>query len=175
MQLPLLPPKLHRLLASDPDLQPVVAKAREIAALEALCRGFLPPVLASQVRAVIPKDRGLVVVAAHSAAAAKLKLLSESLSEFLMRQGWKVNSVSIRVQPIRAESEVCATHKKIALSPSGLAALESLCKRLADSPAREALRALIRHQGEARELREPTPSGRAGRSRPPARPPRARS
>ena len=43
-------PRIETLLSTDSEMQPVVAKAREINALASLCNEFLPPELAAQVR-----------------------------------------------------------------------------------------------------------------------------
>jgi len=83
-------PKLDRLLAAEADLQPLVTKAREIRALARLVDGFLPPDLARQVKAANLRDGKLVLLAATSAAAAKLRLLSGPLSGFLLKQRWQV-------------------------------------------------------------------------------------
>ena len=66
--------KIGRFLSTDDDLQPVVAKALEIRALAELCTDFLPPELAADVQAANLKDGKLVLLASHSAAAAKHEL-----------------------------------------------------------------------------------------------------
>lgn len=140
------PSKVGRLLASDPGLQPVVAKAREIGALSKLCFDFLPSELARLVRAVSLRDRQLVLLAASPAAAAKLKLLSEALRKYLSEQRAEVNSVSVRVQPAGGTVQDVTPRRAAALSPSALADLQKLHDRLPDSPARRALKALLDHQ-----------------------------
>ena len=168
------PTALHRFLSADGELQPVVAKARDIGALARLCKGFLPADLASQVLAVIPKERGLVLLAAHSAAAAKLRLLAGRLGNLLANQGWKVNSVSVRVQPKRPRPADQAVQQKKALSPSGLADLARLRDRVGESPFRAALDALLRHHAGGPGA-PPKPSAGPGPRRRPAHPRRARS
>jgi len=76
-------PNIDRILSADDNLQPVVEKARAIRELSRLCNAFLPPELARQAQAANFKDGKLVILAANSAAAAKLKLLAESLGVFL--------------------------------------------------------------------------------------------
>jgi len=68
-------PRLERILSAEPELQPLLAKARELRVLTALVQRFLPADLASQVRVVNLRDGELVLEAAHSAASAKLRLL----------------------------------------------------------------------------------------------------
>ena len=140
------PSKVGRLLASDASLQPVVEKARQINALSKLCFDFLPPGLARLVRAVNLKDRQLVLLAASPAAAAKLKLLSETLLTYVTQQGAQVNSVSVRVQPGAGPENVAAGRQPRQLSGSALAALQALHLKLPDSPARKALKTLLDHQ-----------------------------
>ena len=140
------PTKVGRLLAADPGLQPVVAKALEIAALSRLCVDFLPSELARRIRAVNLKDGRFVLLAATPAAAAKLKLLSESLGKFLSEQGAKVNSVSVRVQPETGPVEEATERVHPQLSAAGISALRELYRKLPDSPARRALKTLLDHQ-----------------------------
>jgi hypothetical protein len=139
------PTKVGRLLDADPGMQPVVAKARELAALSRLCLDFLPVELARRIRAVNLKDGRLVLLAATPAAAAKLKLLSESLGKRLSEQGAKVNSVSVRVQPENAPVEEVTPKPKKGLSRNAENALKELYQRLPDSPARRALKTLLDH------------------------------
>ena len=131
--------KLGSVLASDAGLQPVVAKARELGALSKLCFDFLPPGLARLVRAVNYKDCRLILLAASPAAAAKLKLLSGALRNFLLEEGAKVNSVSVRVQPAAIEEATPPPRRKTRLPQGALEALQALYLRLPDSPARAAL------------------------------------
>ena len=140
------PYKVGRLLASDASLQPVVEKARQISALSKLCFDFLPPGLARLVRAVNVKDRQLVLLAASPAAAAKLKLLSETLRQHLLEQRAQVNSVLVRVQPGAGNVPEVTFRAPRRLSQRALHELQDLHKKLPDSPARRALKTLLDHQ-----------------------------
>ena len=142
------PPKIDRYLSADDRLQPVVAKAREIGALAKLCADFLPSALSAQVQAANIRDGELVLLAANPAAAAKLKMLADSLRKFLLRQGSKVSLVSVRVQPNRSRNPPQPAPKRVTLTAAGIAELSELYAKLAaDSPARKALGALLQHQG----------------------------
>lgn len=164
-------PKIDRYLSIDDHLRPVVAKAQEIGALAKLCTEFLPPGLSTQVQAANLRDGDLVLLAANPAAAAKLKMLADSLRKFLLRQGSKVSSVSVRVQPNRSHNLAQPHAKTSTLTAAGIAELSALYGRLEEgSPARKALATLLAHQGV-----KPPPanapqraaggSGRAGRGR----------
>jgi hypothetical protein len=153
-------PKVGRLLAADAGLEPVIAKALEINALSKLCIAYLPPELGRLIRAANLKDGQLVILAATSAAAAKLKLVSGGLLQHLSEQRAKVNGVSVRVQPTLAEDSDVALHKTtISLSPASVAALQALHHELRDSPARAALQALLARYAPAAAAATPSPAG----------------
>ena len=142
-------PKIDRILSADGELQPVLAKARDLRALGGLVDGFFPPDLARQVRVANIREGELVIAAANPAAAAKVRLLAPSLSRYLATQRWQVNSVSARVQPTPPSSQVPQgkREKTVQLSTSGLESLRVLHARMAESPARRALGDLIAHHG----------------------------
>ncbi len=135
--------KINRYLAAEGDFQPVMQKAREIEALTTLLEGFLPPELAPLARVANFKEGKLVIHAANGPAAAKLKLLSESLGVYLTKQRTQVNSVSVRVQPGGAGTPVIAPQKNARMSAAALQELSALYTRLRDSEFRKALKILL--------------------------------
>jgi hypothetical protein len=139
--------KLDRILLAESELQPLMTKTRDLRALAILADSFFPPELTREVRLANFRDGELVLVAASAAAAAKLRLLGPSLSSYLQKQRWQVNSVSIRVQPNRSRGESAATRKKAYLSTHTLDSLRSLYEGMTASPAREALGKLLARQG----------------------------
>ena len=152
----------------DHGVGPVVAKAREIRSLTQACAALLPSGIAPQLRLAHLKDGELVLLAANPSAAAKLKLVAESLRKFLLQQGSKVNSVSVRVQPSKSRRAIDAPHKSAQLSASTLARLSALHDRLGDSAAKQALAKLLAHHGAP--VTAPSAGARTaaaeGRSRP---------
>jgi hypothetical protein len=112
----------------------VLAKTRDLRALAGLVDSFLAADLARQVRVANYREGELVLSAANSAVAAKLRLLGPSLSRFLAERRWQVNSVSVRVQP--NTPQIGAPREGAGLSPSSLIALRNLYTEMADSPAR---------------------------------------
>jgi hypothetical protein len=136
-------PKLDRILAAETTLQPVLTKAHELRALAGLLGGFLPPELARQARVVNHRDGELVLVAASPAAAAKLRLLAPSLVNFFLKQRLQVNSVSLRVQPNTPHLAHGAVQKSANFSTLTLDRLRKLYNSMAQSPARDALGALL--------------------------------
>jgi hypothetical protein len=158
------PPKLDRILAAEASLQPVLAKAHELRALAGLLAGFLPPELARQARIASYRDSELVLLAASPAAAAKLRLLAPSLVKLFSEQRLQVNSVSTKVQPNASRESIVAPHKHADLSTSALDSLSRLYATMRDSPAREALRALLERHGRTTSAtaEEPRPQRGAG-------------
>jgi hypothetical protein len=140
-------PKLDRILLAESDLQPLLAKARDIRVLAGLVARFLSADLASQTRVVNLREGELVVLAVNSAAAAKLRLLAPSLGRFLSNQRWQVSSVSIRVQPNASRKTAAATQKTAQFSTHTIDSLKQLYQRMSPSAARDALRALLERRG----------------------------
>jgi hypothetical protein len=136
-------PKIDRILSVDSELQPLMAKARDLRALSGLVDGFFPPDLARQTRVANFRDGELVLLAANAAAAAKLRLLAAPLTAYLSERLRQVNSVSIRVQPNAAGRPVAAAQKSVQFSTPTLDTLQALHDRMAASPAKEALHKLL--------------------------------
>jgi hypothetical protein len=163
-------PKLDRILSAEPELEPLLAKARDLRALAALVQRFLPADLASQARVVNFRDGELVLEAAYSAAAAKLRLLAPSLCRFLSSQRWQVSSVHLRVQPNASRARAAARQKTAQLSTPTLDCLGRLYDNMRASPARDALERLLARRGT--NPREKVPPRRTGAARTPGSKPR---
>jgi hypothetical protein len=145
-------PKLDRILLAEGELQPLMAKARDLRTLAGLLDGFLPPDLVGQATVANFREGELVLLGANAAAAAKLRLLAPSLSSYLSKQHFQVNSVSIRVQPNTSRALSAATQKNVRLSLHTINTLRALHDRMRASPAREALGRLLGRQGSAKPL-----------------------
>jgi hypothetical protein len=148
-------PKLERILSAEPELQPLLAKARELRALTTLVQRFLSADLASQVRVVNLRDGELVLEAAHSAASAKLRLLAPSLSRFLSSQRRQVRTVHLRVQPNASRTAPAARQKRAQLSTPTLDCLCRLYDGMGASPARDALGKILAQHGAIRREKVP--------------------
>lgn len=138
--------KIDRFLKAEGDFQPVIEKAREIEALSKLLEGFLPPELAPLARVANYKEGKLVILAANGPAAAKLKLLSESLASYISKQRSQVNSVSVRVQPGGIEG-MEPPPKQAQLTAVALQDLAALYTRVRESPFRKALKTMLISRG----------------------------
>ena len=143
--------KLDRILSADGELQPVVAKVRDLRALAGIVHGFLSADLARGCRVGNLKEGKLTLIAEHSAAAAKLQLLAPALIRILQDQRWQVNSVSVRVQPNGPRGVASQRQKTVYFSTHALDSLRELHARMAPSPAREALARMLRRHGGLRK------------------------
>jgi len=142
----LRPQRLVRVLSSEGELQPLLAKADELRALSGLVHRFLSADLAGGARVVNFKDSQLVLAASDSATAAKLKLLAPALVRFLAEGRWQVNSVSVRVQPSSPRGTQ-PTRRNVEFSTPAMEALGKLHASMRPSPAREALGRLLHRRG----------------------------
>jgi hypothetical protein len=141
--------RLDRVLSADGELQPVVAKVRDLRALAGIVNGFLSADLARCIRLGNLKDGRLTLIAEHSAAAAKLQLLAPALIRILQDRRWQVNSVSLRVQPNGSAAASQQRQKTVHLSTHALDRLRELHARMRPSPARDALAKMLRRHGGA--------------------------
>ncbi|HXJ53855.1 MAG TPA: DciA family protein [Burkholderiales bacterium] len=162
--------KLDRILSAERDLQPLVSKARDLGALSQLVQRFLSADLASQARVVNFREGEVVLSAAHSAAAAKLRLLAPSLCRFLSNQRWQVSSAVVRVQPNASRNGAAASQKTAQLSTPTIDTLRQLYERMSASPARDALERLLARRGAIQ--REKVPPRRTEPGPAPKRKPR---
>jgi hypothetical protein len=143
----MLPTKLDRVLAADGELQPLLAKTRELGALAGLVQSFLSAELGAETRVASFKEGKLALLAANSAVAAKLRLLAPALTRFLVDRRWQVNLVSVRVQPNAPRAAAPSARKSVHLSTHALERLRALHERLTPSPARDALAKMLRRHG----------------------------
>jgi hypothetical protein len=126
---------------------------------------FLPADMASHARVVNLRDGEVVLSAAHSAAAAKLRLLAPSLCRFLSNQRWQVSSVVVRVQPNASRSSAAAAQKTAQLSTPTIDTLRQLYQAMRASPARDALERLLARRGAIQCEKVPPPRTESGPAR----------
>lgn len=123
---------MHEKLAA---LLPAV---RRIATLQRECSAILPALF--DACSVMQFEAGNLVLSAPNAAlATKLKQQLPKLQENLLKRGWQVNAIRIKVQ-VGKIAEKKVQPKDLALPPQALTALDSLKNSLEDSPQNEALK-----------------------------------
>lgn len=137
--------RAHETMAA---LLPAVAR---LVSLQKDCSSILPALF--DACSVLQFEAGQLVVATPNAAlATKLKQQLPKLQEALLKRGWQVNAIRIKVQ-VGKIAQKTVPQKTLTLPGRAISALESLSETLEDSPQNQALkdalkRMVQRHQNE---------------------------
>lgn len=123
-----------------------------LAALQKDCSAVLPALF--EVCSALHFDAGQLTVATPNAAvASKLKQQLPKLQDGLLKRGWQVNSIKLKVQ-VGKIAEKTRSSKQIALPQQALSAIAELKDALEDSPRNDALKAalesMLRHHRQQR-------------------------
>ena len=82
----------------DENLAPLAERAAQLIALRKIFREAVPASLAGACEVANLRSGTVVILAATSACAAKLKQLSPRLTNLFQEKGWQVNAIKISVQ-----------------------------------------------------------------------------
>jgi hypothetical protein len=127
--------RVHDKMAS---LLPTVTR---MAALQQDCATLLPTIFESS--AVVQYESNQLVLSVPNAAlASKLKQQLPKLQDGLLKRGWQVSAIRLKLQPGNLFQKVTPV-KQLNLSTQALSALAELNTTLEDSPQNEALRSAI--------------------------------
>lgn len=109
----------------------LMPQAKRLLELRRVLLEALPATLSGLASVANYRNGRVVIFAANSSIAAKLKLLSPTLKEHFARRGLQVTAMEFEVQP---EARVATAPPKVAvLSPSARQALATLYSQLPDS------------------------------------------
>lgn len=136
--------RLDALFKGNADLQAMVKQAGKLDALQHLWSSSLPPALRQYCRAGGVKHRRITVFADNGAVASKLKLLAPGLLKTLQNKGLEVTSIRVEVQ-VKSDRRP-ASQAPRSLSRQAAGSLADMAKTLPESPLREALERLSRHE-----------------------------
>jgi len=155
LQTPIARP-LNDWLSKAGPVSALMQTARELASLEAevlalLPRGMQDGIAVAGVRSDPREPRQgpvLLLLAAHGAAAARVRQVVPTLLARLQERGSPVAAIRVRVQPDinrQGDWDMPAVRKPHTsqLGPTGLASMTELAQNLEDSPLREAVQALL--------------------------------
>ncbi|WP_454765033.1 DciA family protein [Cupriavidus campinensis] len=159
LQTPVAKP-LNDWLAKSGPVSALMQTARELASLEAEVLSLLPRGLQDgiAVAGVKHDNRGpqpeatLLLLAAHGAAASRVRQVVPTLLSRLQQRGSQVTAIRVRVQPEVGRGDwdtgpVTRQPRTASLPPVGLASMDQLAQSLETSPLREAVEALLaRHR-----------------------------
>lgn len=135
-------------LRAHDKLAALMPLASRMAALQKDCATALPAMFAQC--AVLQFEAGQLVIAVpNTALAARLKQQLPKFQDELLRRGWQVTAIRLKVQVAKVP-EKSRTSAKNPLSSNALTAFEKLNASLDDSPRNQSLKAalsaLTRHQ-----------------------------
>lgn len=145
-------------LAKSGPVSGLMQTARQLSVLEAEVLSLLPAGMRAGIAvagvkrdAVDANGQVLLLLAAHGAAAARVRQVVPTLLGRLQQRGSQITSIRVRVQPEvqrHADWDTGPVERKRTtgqMTPTGLANLDQLARTLPDSPLRDALNTLLSH------------------------------
>jgi hypothetical protein len=136
-------PKNPCAFLNQPDgIGSLMPQARRLIELRGTLSAVLPEPLARWCSIANYKQGKVVIFAANSAVAAKLKLMGPTLLKKLSKRGIEVTGLEVRVQPLDHERQVFEKSSK--MSAEAAASLVGLCEQLPDSELKIALGKIAR-------------------------------
>lgn len=128
-------------LRKNEKMAALIPAAQRILALQKECKLILPAMFRDC--AVLRFEAGdLLLSLPHTALAARLKQQMPQLKLALLKRGWQVNSIQMKVQVGNTpqKTEHC---KEVFLPETALSSLAALCENLEDTPRNAALKAAL--------------------------------
>ncbi len=136
-------PKNPCAFLNQPDgIASLMPQARRLIELRGILSAVLPSSLARSCSIANYKRGKVVIFAASSAVAAKLKLMRPTLVEQLSQRGVEVTGLEVRVQALDHERQVFEKYSK--MSVEAAAKVAELCEQLPDSELKSALGRIAR-------------------------------
>lgn len=128
-------------LRAHDKMSALLPAVMRMAGLQKDCTAILPAMF--EFCSVLHMDAGQLTLAMPNAAlAAKLKQQLPKLQEGLLRRGWQVNAIRLKVQ-VAQPVEKAAASKRITLPQQAVSALSELGNALENSPRNDVLKAAI--------------------------------
>lgn len=136
------PQNLGTFLTQSDGIAALMPQAKRLLDLRGILAALLPEPLAQSCSIANYKQGKIVIFAANSAIAAKLKLLRPTLCEQLLKRGVEVTGMEVQVQPPQSANEVI--EKSAQLGTAAAESLDRLSAQLPDSELKTAIRRLAR-------------------------------
>lgn len=119
----------------------LIPTAQRIMSLQKECLSILPAMFREC--AVLRFEAGdLLLAVPHTALAARLKQQAPQLKQALLKRGWQINSIQLKVQ-VKSTTPVQVTCKEVFLPRTAVASLAALNNELEDTPRNAALKSAI--------------------------------
>src|SRR5437868_6247587 len=149
---------LNDWLAKPGPVASLMQAARELVVLESEVLSLLPAGLREAIAVAGVKqdsrspgqEQTLLLLAAHGAAAARVRQVVPSLLSRLQQRGSRISAIRVRVQPDVTrmgdwDSGPVQRAPRKPMPETGLSSLRDLAQTLPDSPLRDAVRSLLAH------------------------------
>jgi len=150
---------LNDWLAKAGPVSALMQAARELSALEAEVLSLLPAGMREGIAVAGVKHdprnpqqgQVLLLLAAHGAAAARVRQVVPTLLSRLQQRGSRIDAIRVRVQPEAGRAgdwdtgPVQRPRTSGRMTPVGLACLDELARNLPASPLQDALKTLLSH------------------------------
>jgi hypothetical protein len=128
-------------LRTHDKMAALLPAVERLAELQKDCSAVLPALF--DICSALHFDAGQLTVATPNAAvASKLKQQLPKLQDGLLKRGWQVNSIKLKVQ-VGKIAQKTRTPKQISLPLQALSAIAELKESLEDSPRNDALKAAL--------------------------------
>ena len=128
-------------LRANEKMSAILPAATRMAALQKDCAAALPAMFNACAVLQFTSDR-LLLSTPNAAVAAKLKQQLPKLQDYLIRRGWQVSAIRLKVQA-GTNIENSSRPKQLMLPTQALSALGALDSELENSPRNAALKAAI--------------------------------
>lgn len=129
-------------LGANARMASLLPTAMRMASLQKDCAAALPPMFSS-CDVLSFEDAQLVLATPTSAVAAKLKQQLPKLQAALLKRGWQINNIRLKVQVTRSIAPVVHT-QQLSFPQTAVAAFEELGNTLPETPQNATLIAAIK-------------------------------
>jgi hypothetical protein len=129
-------------LSANARMASLLPTAMRMASLQKDCAASLPPMFGN-CDVLSFEDAQLVLATPTSAVAAKLKQQVPKLQAALLKRGWQINNIRLKVQVTRSIAPVVHTHA-LEMPETAVTAFEELGAALPDTPQNAKLIAAIK-------------------------------
>lgn len=128
-------------LRAHDKIAPLLPAVARMAALEKDCAAILPDMFNGCAVLQFESDQ-LTLSTPNAALAAKLKQILPKLKDALLKHGWQVNAIRLKVQVTKSVGKSTAS-KRLIMPIQALSALSSLSTRLEETPRNATLIAAL--------------------------------
>jgi hypothetical protein len=146
---------ISRYLKASPDLAAVAQHAERLIALQHLFEAIAPPMLARSCRVANFKQGKLILHAANTLLAAKLRQVVPTLTDEFCNRGWQVTAILVAVQHSGDEPQTVRSVEP--LPPAARSYLAKFAENVDDPQLRESIRHLLQTAAPATLSPDPDP------------------